>query len=234
MSLLARATCAGFEAADKSGEAALFHRRARSRTARAGSMMFPSPGSRPGTPFQARLLPKDTVEQFVIDGIKDYVLTQENLEELVRLTNDELSQGAARENERLDMLRAQIAEVGTRLGKLYDALETGDFRSQELAPRIRDLVARREELTQARVDAEEALRSRALDMADPSVVSAYVEDLRGPLGNSSIMEQRSFLKSFVEKVEVDDSEARVYYTVPVPHSASAEETVGVLPFVHHG
>lgn len=152
----------------------------------------------------------------------------------MRLTNEELAQTAAEENEMLHMLMAQIDDVDTRLGKLYDALETGEFRSGELAPRIRTLLAKREELTRAKADAEEALQRRALDMADPSVVCAYVDDLRGLLGTSFIIEQRSFLKSFVEKVEVGDSEARVYYTVPVPPSTSPEETVGVLPFVHHG
>ena len=46
--------------------------------------------------------------------------------------------------------------------------------------------------------------------------------------------QRSFLKSFVERIEVDDSEVRMYYTIPIPPDSSTEETAGVLPFVHHG
>jgi len=50
----------------------------------------------------------------------------------------------------------------------------------------------------------------------------------------SITEQRSFLKSFVERIEVDESEAKVYYTIPMPPYSVSEETVGVLPFVHHG
>jgi hypothetical protein len=38
--------------------------------------------------------------------------------------------------------------------------------------------------------------------------------------------------SFVERIEVDESEAKVYYIIPMlPHSVS-EKTVGVLPFVH--
>ncbi len=62
----------------------------------------------------------------------------------------------------------------------------------------------------------------------------YVDDLRGLLDRSSIIEQRSFLKSFVERIQVDDSEIKIYYTIPIPPSSMPEETVGVLPFVHHG
>ena len=36
-------------------------------------------------------LPKDRVEGFIIDRIKSYILTEENLEELVKLTNEELT-----------------------------------------------------------------------------------------------------------------------------------------------
>ena len=62
----------------------------------------------------------------------------------------------------------------------------------------------------------------------------YVDDLRVLLERSSIIEQRGFLKSFVDKIEVSDSEVNMYYTIPMPPSRLAEETVGVIPFVHHG
>jgi hypothetical protein len=38
----------------------------------------------------------------------------------------------------------------------------------------------------------------------------------------------------VEKIEVGDSEVKMYYTIPMPPKSLPEETVGVIPFVHHG
>ncbi|MBA7657430.1 hypothetical protein ES703_65368 [subsurface metagenome] len=96
------------------------------------------------------------------------------------------------------------------------------------------LFQKREELQQAKADAEEALRCRAVGIADPRIVQHYVDDLRDLLERSSIVEQRSFLKSFVERIEVDDSEIKIYYTIPMPPSSMSEERVGVSPFVHHG
>lgn len=55
-------------------------------------------------------------------------------------------------------------------------------------------------------------------MADPQVVWDYVDDLRGLLESSSIIEQRGFLKSFVERIEVGDSQVKMYYIVPMPPS----------------
>ena len=81
------------------------------------------------------MLPRDKVEGFVIDRIKSYILTEENLEALVRLTNEELAQNSSAENERLELLQAQITEVDSRLAQLYEAPETGEFKSGELAPK---------------------------------------------------------------------------------------------------
>jgi len=179
-------------------------------------------------------LPKDKVEGFIIDRIKSYILTEKNLEELVRLTNEELCQSCSENRERLEFIQAQIEEMGSRLSKLYDAVETGEFKGGELAPRIKALSQKKEELLQAKAGAEEILRYKSVDMADPQVVQEYANDLRGLLAESSITEQRSFLKSFIERIEVDESEAKVYYTIPMPPYSVSEETVGVLPFVHHG
>jgi len=153
------------------------------------------------------ILRKDKVEGFVINRIKDCILTEDNLEELVRLTNEELSQTCA---------------------------EGREFKGGELASRIQALFQKKEELQQVKADAEEALRYQAVDIADPLVVRDYVDDLRGLLERSSIIEQRSFLKSFVDRIEVGDSEVNMYYTIPMPPSSLPEEPVGVIPFVHHG
>jgi len=59
-------------------------------------------------------------------------------------------------------------------------------------------------------------------------------DLRALLANSVITEQRSFIKSFVEKIEADDERVKMYYTIPVPSDSIVQETTAVLPFVHYG
>ena len=180
------------------------------------------------------LLPKDRVESFVVDRIKRYILTEENLEGLVRLTNEELAQTCNEERERLQLLEAQLDDVDSRLGKLYDALETGEFKGGELAPRIRALFEKKEQLQQAKAEAEEELRYRNIELADPAVVREYVQDLKALLEKSSIVEQKAFLKSFVERIEVDDAEMKVIYTIPMPPDNPPAETVGVLPIVHNG
>jgi site-specific DNA recombinase len=180
------------------------------------------------------LLPKDRIESFVVDRIKRYILTEENLEELVKLTNEELAQTSEEEKDRIELLDAQIAEVNSRLGKLYDALETGEFKGGELAPRINILFEKKEQLQQARAEAQEALRYPSIQLANSEVVREYVRDLKKLLEQSSIVEQKAFLKSFVERIEVDGASAKVIYTMPMPPENLPADTVEVLPFVHNG
>ena len=66
----------------------------------------------------------------------------------------------------VDACQASQAEVDSRLGKLYDALETGEFKDGDLAPRIKTLFEKKEQLQQAKVAAEEALKYQTIELAD--------------------------------------------------------------------
>ena len=114
------------------------------------------------------------------------------------------------------------------------ALETGQFKGGELAPRIKALYEKNEELQRAKTEAELALQHHTIEIESPAVVKEYAQSLRTLLEESSIMEKKVFLRSFVERIEVDDADMKVLYTLPVPPEAPAAETMGVLPFVHDG
>ena len=45
------------------------------------------------------ILPKNRIEGFIIDRVKGYILTDENMVELVKLTNEALSQAYGEEKE---------------------------------------------------------------------------------------------------------------------------------------
>ncbi len=180
------------------------------------------------------LLPKDRREKFVIDRLKRFILTEENLEDLVRLINEDLAQKCDGENDRLKIINAQTEETEGRLAKLYDALETGEFKGGELAPRIKALFNKKEELQQAKIEAEEALKYHTIELGNRAVVHEYVQDLRTLLEESSIVSQKVFLRSFVDRIEVDDTNAKVIYTMPMPPDNPPADMVGVLPIVPDG
>ena len=103
------------------------------------------------------LLPKHRVEDFVVRRIKDSILTKENLEALVQLVNEELTKTSEEGAERTNILNSQISEIEHRLGKLYDALETGAFEASQLAPRISTLIEMKGDLGRLRTESGDKL-----------------------------------------------------------------------------
>jgi site-specific DNA recombinase len=89
----------------------------------------------------SQLIDKERIEGFVFDRIKANLLTEDNLRELVKLTNEEISQAKEQYEERLAVIEAQFEDLRWRLHKLYDALETGKLDVEDLAPRIKELKA---------------------------------------------------------------------------------------------
>ena len=82
----------------------------------------------------ARLIMQEKIESFVIERIKADLLTEDNLRELVKLTNEEISQAKEEYEDRLGVIEGQLADLREKLPKLYDALETGQLDREDLAP----------------------------------------------------------------------------------------------------
>lgn len=75
----------------------------------------------------SRMISKQYLEKKVIDQIKQRVLTDDNLEELVKLVNEEMDVASLHLRERLNNIEQEASDVRNRLSRLYDSLETGKF-----------------------------------------------------------------------------------------------------------
>ena len=182
----------------------------------------------------ARILPKDKLERLVIEQLRARVLTDENLEELVKLVNEELQEASYGLKDRLDSIDAELRDVRARLSRLYEALETGKLKLDDLAPRIKELKGRQSELSQSRVQVEAEMAAQGVEMVDEDLVKAYAQDLRALLEEADFTERKAFLRSFIKRIEVDEKQVRVHYRLPMPPDGKVEEQVGVLPIVTPG
>ena len=99
----------------------------------------------------SRILPKEKIERLVIDQIKSKILDGKYLEELVRLINVELDAGHFLIKEQIVNIESEIHEVENRLSRLYDAIETGKLDLNDLAPRIKELRAKQDDISKAGV-----------------------------------------------------------------------------------
>jgi len=182
----------------------------------------------------AKYLSKDKFEAMVIEQIKRHILTTDNLTQLVRMVNEEMDAASAGYNDEINRVAREITETETRLGRLYEALETGQVVLADLAPRIKELRTRYEQLQLRRIELETVLSDRRVHLADLKTVTAYVKYLHRVLNESPFTERRAFITSFVKEVRVEGNEAVIEYTIPMPPSQLSEEKVGVLPIVQYG
>lgn len=173
-------------------------------------------------------------EEIVMEKIKQHILTKENLAELVRLVNDEMDVAAAGHGQHLKTIINEIADTSSRLERLYDALETGILRLEDLAPRIQQLRCRQEQLQATRLELEQHLSDKRVELADLATVTHYVEDLRNILSEGSLAERKVFIRSFVKEVTVTGKKVALTYTMPLPPEGTIEGQIAVPSIVQHG
>jgi len=179
-------------------------------------------------------LPKDRVEKFVTEKIKDHLLTDENLTDLVKLCNEELDGSIKNFKERIDVIDSEIEQWQGRLERLYDFVETRAIDPARMGNRIAEVQDKIEELRRAKLEIEQALHTRRLEPIEPRIVLDYVKDLKEFLDESNIFERRAFLRSFIESIDVDDHQITLNYTLPLPPDNAKQEAFSVLGIVPTG
>ena len=167
---------------------------------------------------------KNKIEGFVVDRLKEVVLTDKNLADLVRMVNEETRLLAGGRQERLEEIEKRLESSNQKLLRLYVALETGKLELDDLAPRIKELRAEQTGLLRAR---EEALTE--LGDAEPKGLSgeqvlAYARDLKAVLSEGTVMEQKSFLRSFTKTIEFEPGQVAIDYVIPMPLEREEDRT----------
>ena len=182
----------------------------------------------------ARYLNAPRVEDFVVDKIRERILTEEIIVKLVQLVAEEIDAMAGELAGRLESIDAELVDVRRRLGKLYEALENSDLTLEALSPRILSLRHREEQLTAAREDAASQLEQRRVELPTTGEIRGYVADFRELLQEGTFPERKALIRNFVEGIEVEGDEATLAYTIPMPNDGVTSESASVLDFVQSG
>ena len=132
------------------------------------------------------------------------------------LVNQELSENGNLYAGQLAQIDGQLGQTGNKLSKLYAALETGRVDVDDLAPRLKQLRATQRELQEKRVAVLDKINSETGQVVDLKAIRAYVSDLQGTLQTASFMERKSFLRSFVSRVDFTPPQVAINYTIPLP------------------
>ncbi len=158
-------------------------------------------------------------ETVIISNIRDNILTESNIRELVKLVDEEMDGVAKEERERLETIEAELEEVKRKLDRIWQFVESTDLDMADASERILEHRHRREQLEAAAEDARAVLAERRelLDSAD--MVAAFAADMSEFLRTSELTETKAFVRSFVKEIEVAPGKATIVYTIPTPQDS---------------
>ena len=155
-------------------------------------------------------------ERLIIEQLREHILTESNIRELVRLVDEEMDGAAREERQRLEATEEELADLRRRMDRLWFAVETSDMEVNDILPRIRQHQDRQERLERTASQARAALAERRALLDSVDVIASYVREMSDFLRTSDLTESRAFIRSFVREIAVKPSTAMIRYTIPTP------------------
>ena len=158
-------------------------------------------------------------ERFIIDQIREHILTESNIRELVRLVDEEMDGVAHEERQSLKAIEKQLADVRRRTDRLWHVVETSEVEVNDILPRLRQHQDHRERLERAADEARTLLEERRTMLDSLDTVTAYVREMSDWLRTSDLAASKAFTRSFVKEIVVKPRVATIRYTVPTPRDS---------------
>ena len=155
-------------------------------------------------------------ERLIIDQLRENILTENNIRDLVKLVAEEMDGVAAEERRRLESIEDEIVEVRRRLDRIWHVIETTDMEVSDATSRIWEHRECLEKLEVAAENARSVLSERRAVLDNVDIIAAYAMDMSEFLMNSEITECRAFIRTFVREIAVNPGEAVIHYTIPTP------------------
>ena len=181
-------------------------------------------------------------EKLIVSEIRENVLTESNIRDLVKLLDEEMDGVAREQRERLETIEEELEDVKKRLGRIWQVIETTDIEMADASERIREHRERKEKLEIAAEEARALLSDRRQFLDSADTIAAFAADMSEFLKSSELTETKAFVRSFVKEIVVKPGRAAIVYSIPTPDDspaggADAVEIAlngGVMNSVRHG
>ena len=181
-------------------------------------------------------------EKLIIEHLRENVLTESNIRDLVKLVDEEMDGIAREQRQRMETIEGELEEVKRRLGRIWQFVETTDIEMADAAGRIREHRERQEQLEGAAQEARAMLAERRVMLESADTIAAFAAEMSEFLKTSELTETKAFVRSFVKEVQVRPGKATILYHISTPEDspiggADAAEIAlngGVMNSVHSG
>ena len=158
-------------------------------------------------------------EKLVIGELRQNVLTESNIRDLVKLLDEEMDGIAREQRQRLETIEGELEEVKRRLGRIWQFVETTDVETADAADRIKEHRERQEQLENAAQEARAVLAKRRVYLDSADTIAAFASEMSEFLKTSQLTETKAFVRSFVKEVQVKPGRATIIYSVPTPEDS---------------
>ena len=181
-------------------------------------------------------------EKLIVNEIRENVLTESNIRDLVKLLDEEMDGVAREQRERLETIEEELEDVKKRLGRIWQVIETTDIEMADASERIREHRERKEKLEIAAEGARALLSDRRQFLDSAETIATFAAEMSEFLKTSELTETKAFVRSFVKEIVVKAGRAAIVYSIPTPDDspaggADAVEIAlngGVMNSVRHG
>ena len=181
-------------------------------------------------------------EKLIVSEIRENVLTESNIRDLVKLLDEEMDGVAREQRDRLETIEEELEDVKKRLGRIWQVIETTDIEMADASERIREHRERKEKLEIAAEEGRALLSDRRQFLDSADTIAAFAADMSEFLKSSELTETKAFVRSFVKEIVVKPGRAAIVYSIPTPDDspaggADAVEIAlngGVMNSVRHG
>ncbi len=160
-------------------------------------------------------------EKLIVSEIRENVLTESNIRDLVKLLDEEMDGVAREQRERLENIDEELEDVKKRLGRIWQVIETTDIEMADASERIREHRERKEKLEIAAEEARALLSDRRQFLDSADTIAAFAADMSEFLQSSELTETKAFVRSFVKEIVVKPGRAAIVYSIPTPDDSPA-------------
>ena len=158
-------------------------------------------------------------EGLIVSNIRENILTESNIRDLVKIVDEEMDGMAREQRKRLKVIEDELEDVKKRLARIWLAIETTDIEMSDASARIKEHRERKEKLEAAAEEARSILSKRRVTLDKMETITAFAQDMSGYLKTSELTESRAFIRSFVKEIEVRPGKATIHYSIPTPEDS---------------
>ena len=158
-------------------------------------------------------------EKLIVNEIRENVLTESNIRDLVKLLDEEMDGVARDQRERLQTIEEELEDVKKRLARIWNHIETTDTEMADASDRIREHRERKEKLEIAAEEARALLKERRQFLDSADTIATFAAEMSEFLKTSELTETKAFVCSFVKEVVVKPGRAAIVYSIPTPEDS---------------